>query len=105
MSSLLIVALVPSLRAALIAYRHELPALKSPSKASWETWQCSESDSSALYALPLSEFTSARNKLAKQARARGYADEAERIGRLQKPSLPAWALNMLPRLREAEFRE
>jgi hypothetical protein len=65
----------------------------------------SESDTYALYALPLSEFTSARNEFAKQARARGDSDEAERIGRLQKPTLPAWALNMLPRLREAELRE
>jgi hypothetical protein len=62
-----------------------------------------ELDVSALYGLPLGEFTGARNELAKQARAQGDSDLAERIRGLQKPSLAAWTLNMLPRLREPEL--
>jgi len=43
-----------------------------------------------LYQLPLSEFVSARNALAKES----GADAAE-IRSLQKPSVPAWAVNQL----------
>lgn len=43
-----------------------------------------------LYQLPLEEFTAARNALAKEAGADG-AD----IRKLQKPPLPAWAINQL----------
>ena len=43
-----------------------------------------------LYALPLSEFTAARNKLAKEA-----GDKS--IAKLRKPSSPAWALNQAAR--------
>ena len=46
-----------------------------------------------LYALPLEEFTAARNALAKELRAGGDRDEAERVAKLRKPSLPAWAIN------------
>ena len=65
----------------------------------------SQLDTSALYGLPLAEFTKARNELAKQVRAQGDREQAERIGRLEKPSLVAWALNMLPRLRADELGE
>lgn len=44
-----------------------------------------------LYKLPLKDFTPARNALAKKA---GGADAAE-IKSLQKPSVPAWAVNQL----------
>jgi hypothetical protein len=64
-----------------------------------------ELDVSALYGLPLAEFTKARNDLAKRARAEGDPEEADSISRLKKPSLSAWALNMLPRLRESELGE
>lgn len=52
--------------------------------------RASQSDSGIdrLYQLPLSEFVAARNALAKEA---GDAD----IKTLQKPSLPAWAVNQL----------
>lgn len=43
-----------------------------------------------LYALPLTEFTKARNALAKEA---GDKD----IAKLRKPSMPAWALNQAAR--------
>jgi hypothetical protein len=49
-----------------------------------------DADIDRLYQLPLDEFTSARNALAKEA----GADGAE-IRRLQKPPLPAWAVNQL----------
>jgi hypothetical protein len=50
----------------------------------------SDSPVDRLYQLPLSEFVSARNALAKES----GADAAE-IRSLQKPSLPAWAVNQL----------
>jgi hypothetical protein len=59
----------------------------------------------ALYELPLAEFTKARNELVKRARAQGNSEQAESISQLNKPSLSAWALNMLPRLRESELGE
>jgi hypothetical protein len=52
--------------------------------------QKSESPLDRLYQLPLSDFVSARNALAKES----GADAAE-IRALQKPSLPAWAVNQL----------
>ena len=45
----------------------------------------------ALYQLPLSEFTGARNALAKSV---GGTDAAG-IKKLEKPSVPAWAVNQL----------
>lgn len=45
----------------------------------------------ALYELPLTEFTAARNALAKSA---GGADAA-RIKRLEKPTVVAWAVNQI----------
>jgi valyl-tRNA synthetase len=44
-----------------------------------------------LYQLPLEEFTPARNALAKQARGA----DATAVRTLQKPSVPAWAVNQL----------
>jgi hypothetical protein len=43
-----------------------------------------------LYQLPLGEFTPARNALAKEL---GKTDA--RIKNLQKPNVPAWAVNQL----------
>ncbi len=50
----------------------------------------SNQDLDRLYQLPLSEFTAARNELAKKAGADGAA-----IKGLAKPSVPAWAVNQL----------
>jgi hypothetical protein len=47
-----------------------------------------ETDIDRLYQLPLEEFTPARNALAKSTRVPG-------IKELQKPSLPAWAINQV----------
>jgi hypothetical protein len=52
-------------------------------------------DADALFALPLDEFTSARNALAKRLQARGDEKEATAIKSLRKPSVTAWAVNRL----------
>jgi len=51
-----------------------------------------------LYQAPLAEFTALRNSLAKTAGSAGAA-----IRRLQKPSLPAWAVNQLYWRRRASW--
>lgn len=54
-----------------------------------------------LFALPLDEFTPARNALAKRLKQDGDADAAEQVRGLAKPSVAAWAVNQLAR-REPE---
>src|SRR5438105_4202382 len=49
----------------------------------------------ALFALPLAEFTGARNALAARLKQSGRADEAHRVKALGKPSVSAWAVNQL----------
>ncbi len=50
-----------------------------------------EAEIDRLYALPLAEFTAARNALAKRV----PREEAARVKRLQKPTIVAWAVNQL----------
>jgi hypothetical protein len=50
-----------------------------------------------LYELPLGEFTSARNTLAKELRD-------PELRKLKKPSVAAWAVNQLARRREVDMR-
>ena len=50
----------------------------------------SHRDLDQLYQLPLADFTKARDELAKQSVSDGAA-----IRRLQKPNVPAWAVNQL----------
>jgi hypothetical protein len=50
-----------------------------------------------LYALPLGEFTAARDELAGRLRHEGDADAGAEVKRLRKPSLAAWALNQVRR--------
>jgi hypothetical protein len=50
-----------------------------------------------LYGLPLDEFTAARNDLAKRLRKAGDKDGAERVAKLRKPSITAWAINQAAR--------
>jgi hypothetical protein len=52
----------------------------------------------ALYALPLDEFTAARNALAKKL-------GSEEIRKLAKPSVPAWAVNQLARRERKKLGE
>lgn len=50
-----------------------------------------------LYAADLSEFTRARNELAKRLKKEGAADEAALVAALKKPSVAVWAANQLAR--------
>src|SRR5882724_1090228 len=54
-----------------------------------------EEDVDALFTLPLSEFTGARNALAARLKKTGHADEANQAKALVKPSISAWAVNQL----------
>jgi hypothetical protein len=54
-----------------------------------------------LYGLPLDEFTSARDALAKRLRAGGERKLAKQVKALRKPSVTAWAVNRVRR-REPE---
>jgi len=58
-----------------------------------------------LYALPLAEFTQARNARAADARGDGDRELADSIRQLKKPSSSAWAVNMLVRNRESEVQQ
>jgi hypothetical protein len=57
----------------------------------------SADDIDALFELPLSEFTAARNALATRLKKAGDADGSEQVRGLTKPSVPAWAVNQLYR--------
>jgi hypothetical protein len=50
-----------------------------------------------LYGLDPSEFTAARNQLAKQLKAEGKADESKAIGGLRRPKVAEYALNRVAR--------
>src|SRR5687767_15902123 len=54
-----------------------------------------EDDIDALFQLPLTEFTAARNALATRLKKAGDPEAAERVKALPKPSVPAWAVNQL----------
>jgi hypothetical protein len=54
-------------------------------------------DTADLYGLPLERFVPERDALAKAVRRDGNREEAARVGKLRKPSLPAWAVNQLVR--------
>jgi hypothetical protein len=54
-----------------------------------------ESDLDRLYQLPLSEFTSARDELAKRLRAEGATAKAQAIKKLRKPTAAVWLVNQL----------
>src|SRR6266516_583312 len=54
-----------------------------------------EDDIDALFALPLTEFTGARNTLASRLKQDGRGKEAERVKALVKPSVSALAVNQL----------
>lgn len=54
-----------------------------------------QDDLDALFELPLSEFTAARNALATRLKKGGNAADANRVKSLAKPSVAAWAVNQL----------
>jgi hypothetical protein len=58
-----------------------------------------------LYALPLEEFTAARNELVRQLQDAGDKGAAEEVRSLRKPTLGAWVVNQLARRHGDELRE
>lgn len=64
----------------------------------------SEAPEAELYALPLDEFTAARDQLAARLKKEGDAEGAARVKALRKPSVAAWAVNQLAR-RHADSME
>ena len=56
-----------------------------------------ERDIDKLFALPLEEFTAARNELAKRLTKDGDKERADEVRGLAKPSVPVWAVNQLAR--------
>jgi hypothetical protein len=57
-----------------------------------------------LYALPVAEFTSERNKLAARLRKEGDKQAADEVKSLKKPPLAAWAVNQLARKERMKIR-
>ena len=55
-----------------------------------------------LYGLPLAEFTAERNRVARELRAQGRREDATVVAGLPKPTLAAWAINMISRTRRRE---
>lgn len=56
-----------------------------------------EEELDALYALPLEEFTNARNDLVRRLKRAHQAEAAAEVQALRKPSATAWAANRLAR--------
>jgi hypothetical protein len=54
-----------------------------------------EAELDALFQLPPSEFTAARNALATRLKKAGRTDDADQVKGLGKPSVTAWAVNQL----------
>src|SRR5207237_858929 len=54
-----------------------------------------ENEIDALFALPVADFTGARNALAARLKKDGRTNDAERVKSLQKPPVSAWAVNQL----------
>ena len=63
-----------------------------------------ERELDALYQLPLAQFTSARNELAKRLRADGQAEQAEHVEALRKPTVAVWLVNRLVREDELDVQ-
>ena len=57
-----------------------------------------------LYGLPLEEFTSARNELARELKRAGKKEAADEVGALRKPTRSTWAVNQVARRRPPETR-
>jgi hypothetical protein len=63
-----------------------------------------EEELDRLYALPLNEFTAARDELAKRLRAEGERDLADEVKALRKPTVAVWLVNQLARQREVDIK-
>jgi hypothetical protein len=57
-----------------------------------------------LFALPLDEFTSARNDAVKRLKKAGEDGAAEQVAALSKPSVPVWTINQLARQDKAAVK-
>src|SRR5918994_7182688 len=64
----------------------------------------SDDEVDRLYALPLEQFTAARNKRAAALEKEGKAEEADEVKDLRKPSISAWAVNQLARRERMQVR-
>lgn len=64
-----------------------------------------EDRATPLFELPPEEFTKARDRLARDLRDEGDADAAGRVRKLKRPSVAAWALNLLIRRHRGEVDE
>jgi hypothetical protein len=63
-----------------------------------------EKELDRLYALPLAEFTRARDELARGLRKEGETEAADEVKALAKPSISAWAVNQLARKERMQVR-
>jgi hypothetical protein len=63
-----------------------------------------DADLDELYRLPLSEFTAARNELARRLKAEGHAEEADEVKALRKPTVPVWLVNQLAHERQLDVQ-
>jgi hypothetical protein len=54
-----------------------------------------DADIDALFQLPLTEFTAARNALAARLKKAGHSDEAAQVKSIAKPPASAWTVNQL----------
>jgi len=62
-------------------------------------------DAGELYGLQLERFVPERTALAKALRREGRREEAERVAKLPKPSVAAWAVNQLVRTQARETKQ
>jgi hypothetical protein len=63
-----------------------------------------EGEIDRLYGLPLGEFTTERDALARRLRGDGQREQAAGVGALRKPVLSAWVVNRLAREHGDEMR-
>jgi hypothetical protein len=63
-----------------------------------------EGDLDRLYQLPLGEFISARDELAKRLRAEGEGEKAQEIKSVRKPTAAVWLVNQLARERQLDMQ-
>jgi hypothetical protein len=63
-----------------------------------------EKELDRLYAAPLDEFVAERDAIAKQLRATGDREAADRVKALRKPSAAVWAVNQLARRQQKDYR-
>ena len=61
------------------------------------SFPCVADELDELFALPPSEFTAARDALAKGLRADGRVEDAAQVKKLRRPTVPAWAINQVAR--------